>query len=132
MKSVLDFISNICPITGDSLVDTILFAIIAAIAFFVAWKLTGAAADFTGSYDSDGMSALHWLIRALVFFLLLGIVLGIVNFIHWVGSWPWWGYLILGIGVVGAIAGIVLIVVFRKRKHPKGKEEDDEERIETK
>lgn len=23
MKAILDFISNICPITGDSLVDTI-------------------------------------------------------------------------------------------------------------
>ena len=68
MKAVLDFISNICPITGDSLVDTILFAIIAAIAFFVAWKLTGAVADFTGSYDSGGMSALHWIIRFVAFF----------------------------------------------------------------
>ena len=129
MKAVLDFISNICPITGDSLVDTILFAIIAAIAFFVAWKLTGAAADFSGSYDSGGMSALHWLIRFFVFFLLLGIVLGTVNFIRWVGSWPWWGYLILGLGVASAITGIVLIVVFRKKKH--SKEKEDEERIET-
>ena len=118
MKAILDFISNICPITGNSLIDTILFAIITAIAFLVAWKLTGAAADFSGSYDSDGMSALHWIIRFVVFFLLLGIVLGIVNFIHWVGSWPWWGYLILGLSVAGAIAGVVLIIVFRKKKKP--------------
>ena len=118
MKAILDFISNICPITGNSLIDTILFAIITAIAFLVAWKLTGAAADFSGSYDSDGMSALHWIIRFVVFFLLLGIVLGIVNFIHWVGSWPWWGYLILGLSVAGAIAGVILIIVFRKKKKP--------------
>lgn len=59
MKSALDFISNICPITGDSLVDTILFAIIAAIAFIVVWKLTGAAAEFSDSYDSGWMSVLH-------------------------------------------------------------------------
>ena len=64
-----------------------------------------------------------------VFFLLLGIVLGTVNFIRWVGSWPWWGYLILGLGVASAITGIVLIVVFRKKKH--SKEKEDEERIET-
>ena len=132
MKAILDFISNICPITGDSLIDTILFAIIAAIALYAAWKLTGAAADFSGSYDSGGMSALHWLIRFFVFFLLLGIVLGIVNFIRWVGSWPWWGYLILGLGVASAIAGIVLIVAFRKKRHSKDKENDDEEQIETK
>ena len=118
MKAILDFISNICPLTGDGIIDTILFAIITAIAFSVAWKLTGAAADFSGSYDSDGMSALHWIIRFVVFFLLLGIVLGIVNFIHWVGSWPWWGYLILGFSVAGAIAGVVLIIVFRKKKKP--------------
>lgn len=132
MKSALDFISNICPITGNGLVDTILFAIIAAIAFFVAWNLTGAAAEFSDSHDSGWMSALHWLIRFFVFFLLLGIVLGIVNFIRWVGSWPWWGYLILGLGVASAIAGIVLIVVFRKKRHSKDKENDDEEQIETK
>jgi hypothetical protein len=119
MKAILDFISNICPITGDGLVDTILFTIITAIAFFVAWNLTRAVADFSGSYDSGGMSALHWLVRALVFFLLLGIVIGIVNFIRWVGSWPLWGYLILGLGVTGAITGIVLIVVFRKKKNLK-------------
>ena len=127
MKAILDFISNICPITGDSLVDTILFAIIAAIAFLAAWKLTGAIADFTEFYNSSGMSILHWLIRFIVFFILLGIVLGIVKLIGWINSWPWWGYLILAIGVVGVIAGIVLIVVFRKRKRPNDKEEYDEE-----
>lgn len=121
MKSVLDFISNICPITGDSFTDTILFAIIAAIAFLVAWKLTGAAADFSGSHNPGCMSALHWFTRFFVFFLLLGIVLGIVNFIRWVGSWPWWGYLILGLGVANAIAVIVLIVAFRKKRHSKEK-----------
>lgn len=127
MKAVLDFISNICPITGDSLIDTILFAIIAAVAFAVARKLTGATADFTGSYDSSGMSALHWIIRFIVFFLLLGIVLGIVNFIRWVGSWPWWGYLVLGLSVGGAIAGVILITIFRKKKKIKsGNEETDE------
>lgn len=121
MKSVLDFISNICPITGDSLVDTILFAIIAAGAFFVAWMLTGAAADFFGLYNSGWMSALHWIVRLSVFFLLLGIVLGTVNVIRWVGSWPWWGYLILGLGVASVIAGIILIVAFRKKRHSKDK-----------
>lgn len=127
MKAILDFISNICPITGDGLIDTILFAIITAIAFSVAWKLTGAAADFSGSYDSDGMSALHLIIRFVVFFLLLGIVLGIVNFIRWVGSWPWWCYLMLGLSVAGAIAGAVLIIVFRKKKKPIGNSDEEVE-----
>lgn len=128
MKAILDFISNICPITGNSLIDTILFAIITAIAFSVAWKLTGAAADFTGSYDSGGMSALHWIIRFIVFFLLLGIVLAIINFIHWVGSWPWWGYLILGLSIAGGITGVVLIIVFRKKnKHIENSDEEVEE-----
>ena len=127
MKAILDFISNICPITGDSLVDTILFAIIAAIAFFAAWKLTGAIADFTELYISSGMSILHWLIRFIVFFILLGIVLGIVKLIGWINSWPWWGYLILGLGIIGVIVVIIFIVVVRKRKRSNEKEEYDEE-----
>lgn len=116
MKVVLDFISSFCPITGDSLVDTILFAIIASIAFFVAWKLTGEIADFIGSYDSNGMSALHWIIRFVIFFVLLGIILGIVRLISWFVSWPWWGYLIFGFFVTSIIACVILMVVFRKRK----------------
>lgn len=118
MKGILDSISYICPITGNSLIDTILFAIIAAISFVIAWKLTGAVSNSTGSHDSRGMSSLHWLLRFVVTIVLLGVVIAVINFIHWIISWPWWGYLILGLGVVGLVGAIIFVNYFiKKKKH---------------
>ena len=97
---IIDIISTICPITGNGMIDTLLFAIIAGISFKVAWSLTGAFAGSTGYHDSDGMSLLHWIIRILVFIGLLSVILGIVHLIRWLLSWPWWGYLIFGLSVL--------------------------------
>ena len=79
MNKILDFISSICPITGDSLIDTIIFTAITAIAFCGAWKLTGLITDFLGSYDSNSMSALHWIIRFIIFIVLLFLIIGLVK-----------------------------------------------------
>ncbi len=127
MKPILDFISNIFPITGDGLIDTVLFMIIAAVSFWVAWKLTGDAAEFTGLYNSGLMSALHWLIRVGIFLLLLGFFVGVVQLIHWIGTWPWWGYLIFGISAIVVIAGVVAIVIYKKKKRLKQTNEAEDD-----
>ena len=122
MGELIKFIGTICPITGDNVVDTFIFTIITGISFIFAWKLTGCIADFTDIYNSSSMSFFHWAIRGVLFFLLLTIVLGIINLVHWIGSWPWWGYLVFGFVIAIMIAGIVLIIVLGKKRRSKKKE----------
>ena len=105
----MDFISSICPITGNSLADTIIFGVISAIAFVVAWFLTGAIADSLDNHNSKDMSDIHWAIRIVVFVALLAVVLGIVQAIHWFLSWPWWGYLTLFLSISG-IVGVIIVI----------------------
>ena len=111
MNGIIDFIATICPITGNDLVDAILFAIITAAAFAVAWKLTSFI-----SRDSETMSFVHWLIRIATFLILLSIALGIINLIRWVGSWPRWVYLVIGIVFAHVLAAVIVISIIRKNK----------------
>ena len=114
MKGILDFISNIVPITGDSLVDTILFLVIGGIAFFIAWNVAGLF-----DCDSETKSDIHWFVRIIVFLVLLGLVIGLVWFIRLIASIPWWVWIIIGINVIGLIIGIVLLYKRRKNKKQK-------------
>ena len=116
MSNLLDFISNIIPITGNPIVDTVIFFIISVIAFVIAWLVTGALASAM-NYDSDSMSAVHWFVRFLIFFGLLGLAIGLVHLIKWFLSFEWWVYLIFGISVSLIVAGVlVLKMISCKRK----------------
>ena len=114
MNGVIDFISTICPITGNDLVDTILFALITFVAFCAAWKTAGFLSN-----DSEIMSFIHWIIRIIVFIALLATILGIINLIHWIGSWPWWVYVIIGISIAHVLSLIVVVYAIRKKKKKK-------------
>lgn len=85
MSGFLDFISAITPITGDSFIDSIIFAAITSISFAVGW----AAGSFVKG-DSEAKSYAHWLVRILVFVGLLGLVIGIVWFVKLILSIQWW------------------------------------------
>ena len=128
MNAILEFISMICPITGNSIIDSIIFSIIIAFAFIVAWKLTDFIADLTDLHNSGLMSGVHWLIRIIVFVSLLAIVLGIVHLIQWVASWEWWGYLILGLSIAVIVSNIIFIrLLFKKKRKNKRPLEDEED-----
>ena len=125
MDKIINLISTICPITGNALIDTILFAIITTISFSAAWFLTGGFADATGIYDSDCMSAIHWIIRIAFFLFLLSLAIGVINLIHWFNSWPWWGYVIFVISLAHIIAGISVIIILMRKKARKEALDDD-------
>lgn len=115
MKSIIDFISTVCPITGNGLVDTILFAAIGAISFAVAWFVTRVAASGV-DYDSDSMSGIHWFVRIVVFVGLFGLVIGIVHLVRWFLSFEWWAYLIIGCSLLFIAGGIVFLRLMIKKK----------------
>lgn len=115
MSGFLDFISNLIPITGNSLIDTILFFAIGAVAFFVAWGLTSLVAPVTG-YDSEGMSGFHWIIRVIVFVGLMLLCIGIAQLVKWFFSLEWWVYLIIGLSLLHIIAGIIVLRVAHNKK----------------
>lgn len=122
MKQLLDFISNLIPITGNSTADTIIFFVIGAIAFAIAWLITGAVASAV-DYDSDTMSGIHWLVRGVIFIGLMLLAIGITHLIKWFLSFEWWVYLILGISVALITGGIIFLRLYMKKKKPKASTE---------
>lgn len=66
-KQIIDLIGELVSISGNSTVDSIIFAIIGVISFLIAFGIVGLIFDAIGIYDSDLMSDTHWLIRVLVF-----------------------------------------------------------------
>lgn len=114
MSKIIDIISELVEITGNGIIDSILFAIAGLIAFSVAFGLVGIIFDFTGNYDSDLMSDTHWLIRTIVFIILTWLFVKIFEFFTWLLSFEWWVYLVASIVIIL----IVLIVFFIKGKIP--------------
>ncbi len=115
MKQIIDFISNIVPTTGNSVVDTILFFVIGAIAFAAAWWITGAVASGV-DYDSESMSGIHWIVRIVIFLGLLGLCIGIVHLIRWFLSFEWWVHLIIGISICLITGGIIFLGIHLRKK----------------
>lgn len=120
--TILDIISNICPITGDGLADTILFTLILATSFCTAWKLTGLIADGTNCHNSSGMSLIHWVIRIIAFLILLSIVLAIVHLIRWMASWEWWVHLIVWLSIAAIVIVIIFLIIKKRNKQDVSKE----------
>lgn len=118
MKQLLDFISNLIPITGNSTADTIIFFVIGAIAFAVAWMITGAMASAV-DYDSNTMSGIHWLIRGIIFIGLMLFAIGLTHLVKWFLSFEWWVYLIIRISICLVGGGIIFLKVYLKKKKPK-------------
>ena len=117
MSAILDLISNFIEITGNSIADNIILAVIGVISFMVAFGIVGMVFDALGVYDSDLMSGCHWIVRIIVFVGLSAVCIGIAKFIAWLFSFQWWVYLIALIVIVG----VVVLIHFLKHRHSKKK-----------
>lgn len=111
-KAIIDLIGDLVEISGNSTIDTIIFAIIGAISLSIAFGLVGIIFDALGFYDSDLMSGTHWLIRVLVFAGLTWVGVKIAQLIKWLFSFQWWVYVIAGVIFVGII---ILIYYIKSR-----------------
>ena len=111
-KQIIDLIGEFVSISGNSTVDSIIFAIIGAISFMIAFGIVGLIFDALGFYDSDLMSDTHWLIRLLVFVGLTWLGVKIAQLIKWLFSFQWWVYVIAGVVLVGII---ILIYYIKSR-----------------
>ena len=116
-KQIIDLIGELVSISGNSTVDSIIFAVIGAISFLVAFGIVGWIFDATGRYDSDLMSDTHWLVRVLVFAVLTWVGVKIAQAIKWLFSFKWWVYLIAGIVFIG----IIILVYYIKYRVSKNK-----------
>ena len=110
-------ISNFIEITGNSVADSIILAIIGIVAFLVAFGFVGMIFDALEYYDSDLMSDTHWIVRVIVFLGLSFVCIEIAKFIKWLFSFQWWIYLIAGILLVG----IIILIFVIKHKYMKKK-----------
>jgi len=108
-KAVIDLIGELVEISGNAMIDSIVFAIIGIISLSVAFGLVGRIFDAIGLYDSDLMSDVHWTIRVGVFVGLTYIAVKIAQFIKWLFSFQWWVYAIAGVVFVGIIFFIYYI-----------------------
>ena len=111
-KAIIDLIGELVSISGNSTVDSIIFAIIGVISFMIAFGIVGLIFDALGFYDSDLMSDTHWLIRVLVFAGLTWLGVKIAQLIKWLFSFQWWVYVIAGVIFVGII---ILIYYIKSR-----------------
>ena len=111
-KAIIDLIGELVSISGNSTVDSIIFAIIGVISFMIAFGIVGLIFDALGFYDSDLMSDTHWLIRLLVFVGLTWLGVKIAQLIKWLFSFQWWVYVIAGVVLVGII---ILIYYIKSR-----------------
>ena len=111
-KQIIDFIGELVSISGNSTVDSIIFAIIGLVSFLIAFGIVGWIFDAIGRYDSDLMSGTHWLIRVLVFVGLTWVGVKIAQLIKWLFSFQWWVYVTAGVVFVGII---ILIYYIKSR-----------------
>ena len=111
-KAIIDLIGELVSISGNSTVDSIIFAIIGVISFMIAFGIVGLIFDAIGIYDSDLMSDTHWLIRVLVFAGLTWVGVKVAQLIKWLFSFQWWVYAIAGVVFVGII---ILIYYIKSR-----------------
>ncbi len=111
-KAIIDLIGELVEISGNSTIDTIIFAIIGAISLSIAFGLVGIIFDALGFYDSDLMSDTHWSIRVLVFVGLTWLGVKIAQLIKWLFSFQWWVYVIAGVVLIGII---ILIYYIKSR-----------------
>ena len=116
-KQIIDLIGELVSISGNSTVDSIIFAIIGVISFLVAFGIVGWIFDATGRYDSDLMSDTHWLTRVLAFIALTCLGVKIAQAIKWLFSFQWWVYLIAGVVFIG----IIILVYYIKYRVSKNK-----------
>ena len=116
-KQIIDLIGELVSISGNSTVDSIIFAVIGAISFMVAFGIVGWIFDATGRYDSDLMSDTHWLVRVLVFAVLTWVGVKIAQVIKWLFSFQWWVYVIAGVVFVG----IIILMYYIKHRISKNK-----------
>ena len=111
-KAIIDLIGELVSISGNSTVDSIIFAIIGVISFMIAFGIVGLIFDALGFYDSDLMSDTHWSFRVLVFAVLTWVGVKIAQLIKWLFSFQWWVYVIAGVIFVGII---ILIYYIKSR-----------------
>ena len=116
-KQIIDLIGELVSISGNSTVDSIIFAVIGAISFMIAFGIVGWIFDATGRYDSDLMSDTHWLVRVLVFAVLTWVGVKIAQVIKWLFSFQWWVYVIAGVVFVG----IIILMYYIKHRISKNK-----------
>lgn len=115
MSIIIELVEKYIVISGDSYLDTVLFAIIAFLSFAIAFGLVGSIFDFFGFYDSDVMSDTHWIIRVIIFGTLTWILVQVFKFIKWLFSFQWWVYLIL-VFVTVIIVILTYIIKYRVTK----------------
>lgn len=111
-KQIIDLIGELVSISGNSTVDSIIFAIIGVISFLIAFGIVGWIFDALGFYDSDLMSDTHWLIRVLVFAGLTWAGVKIAQLIKWLFSFQWWVYVI----AVVIFVGILFLIYYIKSR----------------
>ena len=116
-KQIIDLIGEIVSISGNSTVDTIIFAIIGSISGAIAFGIIGLIFDAIGIYDSDLMSDTHWAIRILVFVGLTYLGIKIAQAIKWLFSFQWWIYVIASIIIIG----IIVLAYYLKHRISKRK-----------
>jgi len=121
---LIELISNFIEITGNSLADTIIFAIISFISATIAFGLVGVISNTTGNRDSKVMSEMHWIFRFIFFVLLTFILVKLAQLLKWLFTPPALYYLKGFLAII--IIAIVLVKLLKKNEDRVSSQIDDD------
>ena len=112
---IIEFISNIVNITGNPLLDTIIFGIIGSISGSIAFGFVEMLFGFTGNYNSKDMSDVHWGVRVFIFVLLTFVLVKIAQFLRWIFSAPQVYYLLGFVVLIVLTVVLCLFFIYKKK-----------------
>ena len=120
-EQIIDLIGKLVEISGNSTVDSILFAIIGTVSFLVAFGFVGMLFDAFGHYDSDLMSDTHWIVRLIVFCALTFGLVKLAQLIKWLFGFAWWVYVTFFVVVIA----VIFCIFYFRSKHKAKKTENE-------
>lgn len=112
MKFIYGIIENTTTITGNAVTDLFVIAVLASIAFVVAWNFVGEI-GIRGPFGS----LIHWVVRIIVFLSLSYLVILLIKIYNFVVSVPhelWIGILVFIIFIL-ITTGLIYVLFFSEK-----------------
>ena len=114
-KLLISLIENSISLTGNFLIDFIIFTIFEFIAYCLAYKVVGIISKFL-HYNSKKMSIFHWILRIILLIIIIFVTIFILKIIKWLLSFQWYIYIIVAFVFI-----MVIISIFKRKIVAKGK-----------
>ena len=109
LKLLFTLLTDPLGLPINALWEYVILAVIGEIAYRIAWE---------ASPGGFGGSTIHWVVRAIAFVIMWAITYAVIAVVKWI--FAYWVLIVCILGVALLIAGIVTIIILRKKKQTAG------------